>query len=103
MKRVTFTEMCILRARYERRGKSVVLAARYVDRLDLRHVDALVQARENGDVLLVAATGNAAPLLGTLDSVNHFVILPDIDLQALQKALRPDVFVLEEPTAAVSN
>jgi hypothetical protein len=102
-KRVTLAEMCVLRDRYGRHGKRVVLAIRFADHLNLRHVDALVQASEKGNVLLVAATGNAASLIGTLDCVDHFVVLPTIDLLALQSALKPDVFLLEEPVAVNSN
>ena len=96
-------------ARYQRQGKSVVLANGCFDTLHVGHVRYLSGAKREGDVLIVAVNSDSsvgclkgpgrpilderarAQLVAALREVDHVVIFPEPDVAALLEELRPNV------------
>jgi D-glycero-beta-D-manno-heptose 1-phosphate adenylyltransferase len=90
-------------------GKTVVLANGIFDLLHVGHVRYLEAAKREGDVLVVGINsdvsagqlkgpgrpimdeGGRAELVAALEAVDSVVIFPELNVEALLEAIRPDV------------
>lgn len=91
------------------RGKSIVLANGIFDLLHVGHVRYLEAAKREGDLLVVGINSDAsarqlkgpgrpvmeergrAELVAALAAVDRVVIFPELNVEALLEAIRPDV------------
>jgi D-beta-D-heptose 7-phosphate kinase / D-beta-D-heptose 1-phosphate adenosyltransferase len=107
----TLDELVLLRERYRNQNKNVVFTNGCFDLLHIGHVSYLQQAKELGDVLIVAINsdecvqrlkGPARPiidefaraaLLAALDCVDHVVVFSEDTPHSLLSALRPEYLV----------
>jgi rfaE bifunctional protein nucleotidyltransferase chain/domain len=108
---VSLEEMRVLREKAASEGKKVVMTNGCFDLLHVGHVHSLVDARMQGDLLIVGLNDDRstrqikgpgrpfmtdrdrAELLAALECVDYVVVFSERTAERLVRALKPDVYV----------